>query len=101
MEGTSALGGQLWGPATSDTSAKYTGKYGDFGFPRIFYLFGRFGAEAGPGGPGRCFKSSPEGVASISLSMGPWRATATPFVTKMTDLGHSLGARGSRNMMDD
>ena len=64
------------------------------GFP-IF--LGVFGSNTAPGGPGRGLESLPEGVASFSLSMGPWRATGTPFMTKITDLGHPSRVRGSRN----
>ena len=42
--------------------------------------------KTGPGKPGRCLKSFPEGVASFSLSMGPWRATGTPFITDFMNL---------------
>ena len=31
----------------------------------------------------RCLKSFQEGVASFSLSMGPWRATGTWFVAEI------------------
>ena len=36
--------------------------------------------------PGRYLETFLEPVASLWLSMGPWRAVATPFASKMTDI---------------
>ena len=36
--------------------------------------------------PGRYLGTLPEPVASLSLNMSPWRATATPFVPKIINM---------------